>query len=69
MLKRIATKRLPPELINRPKRGFSTPTRRWFDPEMIGQQIRNDMNNGDWWRKIFQPAAADAVTRLRGNRS
>ena len=53
-LRRIAAKYLPPELVQRPKRGFSVPLKRWFrgelKPWLTDLLIHNSTTAGAYFR-------------------
>ncbi|MGH8771665.1 MAG: asparagine synthase (glutamine-hydrolyzing), partial [Burkholderiales bacterium] len=68
LLKQVARKKLPQRLLSKHKRGFSTPTRRWFPRSMIVEEIARDLANQNWWHGIFAPTAAREAKRLRGGR-
>jgi asparagine synthase (glutamine-hydrolysing) len=66
LLKRLAQDKLPEEILRAPKRGFSTPIRRWFSSSLMLQDIANDMATGEWWRSVFGPDVVRTASRLKG---
>jgi len=66
LLKQLATDKLPAAVVNKKKKGFSTPVRRWFSPGAIRQEIRADMARGTWWKTVFSERTDRTVMRLRG---
>jgi asparagine synthase (glutamine-hydrolysing) len=66
LLKRIAREKLPAEVVEKRKQGFSTPVRRWFPASMILAEIENDLTSADFWRGIFSPDCLSSAARLKG---
>lgn len=61
ILRRLADKYLPPELINQPKRGFEIPLKKWVEGElkdMIGSYI---MDPNAYCRNFVKPSFIEAL--------
>lgn len=66
LIKQLASDKLPAAVVNKKKKGFSTPVRRWFSPNEIIKEIQADMAQGTWWKAVFSANADQAVRQLRG---
>ena len=71
--KKAVAKWLPPEIINRPKRGFDTPVDRWFRSELSGYVREMLLADGAACPMFFQPRAIsglldDHMSRRQDNR-
>jgi asparagine synthase (glutamine-hydrolysing) len=56
LLRRVATKRLPPEIFNRPKHGFTVPVGDWLRGalrETFEEVVLNDPSNAAWFDLDF----------------
>jgi asparagine synthetase B (glutamine-hydrolysing) len=66
LIKQLARDKLPAAVVNKKKKGFSTPVRHWFSPDNIIKEIQADMAQGTWWKSVFSANADQAVRQLRG---
>ncbi len=61
LLRKLAEKYLPPELINQPKRGFEIPLKKWVDGQ-LNSMIKDYILPGDsYCRNFIEPAFLDKV--------
>lgn len=66
LIKQLASDKLPAAVVNKKKKGFSTPVRRWFSPNEIIKEVQADMATGTWWQAVFSADAGRTARRLRG---
>jgi asparagine synthase (glutamine-hydrolysing) len=62
VLKKVAEKYLPPEIVHRPKQGFFMPLREWLGRELKEHVCASLGGNGLGRRNLFQP---EALARLQ----
>lgn len=73
LLRKVATKRLPPEIFNRPKHGFTVPVGDWLRGALRGtfeEAVLNDTGNERWFnmpfvKKLFEEHLAGKNHRLQ----
>jgi asparagine synthase (glutamine-hydrolysing) len=66
LLRRYASGRLPPEIVERPKVGFATPTMEWVRTDHNGFRSRALGRPGAWVRDRFSPKVIDEIAHGAG---
>lgn len=61
ILRKLAEKYLPSELINQPKRGFEIPLKNWIDHELKDIIADHILPSNAWSRQFFKPGFVDSL--------
>ena len=63
LLRKLAEKYLPPELIHQPKRGFEIPLKKWIDGELNDLIASYILNSNAYCRNFVEPSFIDKLWR------
>ena len=66
ILRSLARKKLPAEVANKKKKGFSTPIGKWYDPADIIKTIERESQTFSHWQNIFNPLLVKNLERYSG---
>lgn len=66
LLRNLARKKLPADVAEKKKKGFSTPIGKWFAAQDIIASIEKDMATFDSWQQWFHPSLIKNLSRFNG---
>ncbi len=66
LMKIMLKDKMPEYVLNKPKRGFSTPISHWFPDAELRKNIKSDMQGLNFWKPIFCETLPQTLNHLKG---